>query len=111
MLSIRINDQALELSDDFSVSLNLKSPVFSSVGDYSFPFRIPSTDRNRSLLGWKNRVSSTSDIYETFPGSLCWNGSVIFSGNRFRPAGDPQHRFFRSPGHQPGALQLQPHLS
>lgn len=89
MLSILVNDQSLDLSEDFSVSLNLKSPIFSSVGDYSFPFRVPSTDRNRSILGWKNRITSTRDIYETFSGSLRWNGTTLFSGQvKVRSAGE-----------------------
>ena len=46
MLSILIADQSLDLSDDFSISLNLKSPIFNDVGDYSFPFKVPSTPRN-----------------------------------------------------------------
>ena len=80
MLSILIADQPLDLSDDFSVSLNLKSPIFNDVGDYSFPFKVPSTARNMSILGWKNRLSSTRSIYETFDGSIRWNGIVLFVG-------------------------------
>ncbi|MCX6248351.1 MAG: hypothetical protein NTW10_11515 [Bacteroidetes bacterium] len=80
MLSIVIADQPLDLSDDFSVSLNLKSPIFNEVGDYSFPFKVPSTSRNRSILGWKNRLASTQNIYEMFEGSIRWNGMILYSG-------------------------------
>ena len=80
MLSIQIADQPLDLSDDFSVSLNLKSPLFNDVGDYSFPFKVPSTPRNMSILGWKNRIASTQSVYDTFEGSIRWNGIVLYSG-------------------------------
>ena len=80
MLSIQIADQPLDLSDDFAVSLNLKSPLFNDVGDYSFPFKVPSTARNMSILGWKNRIASTRSIYETYQGSIRWNGMVLYTG-------------------------------
>ena len=80
MLSIQIADQSLDLSDDFSVSLNLKSPIFNDVGDYSFPFKVPSTARNMSILGWKNRLASKRSIYETYEGSIRWNGMVLYTG-------------------------------
>jgi len=89
MLSILIADQPLDLSDDFSVSLNLKSPLFNDVGDYSFPFKVPSTARNMSILGWKNRIASTRNIYETFDGSIRWNGMVLYAGQiRIKTASD-----------------------
>ncbi len=80
MLSLEINGIALDLPKEFSLTLNLKSPMFNDIGDYSFPFKIPSTDRNKSVLGWKHRIESVRDQYEYFDGCLLFNGSVIFSG-------------------------------
>jgi len=89
MLTILIADQPLDLSDDFSVSLNLKSPLFNDVGDYSFPFKVPSTVKNMAILGWKNRLASTRSIYETYDGSIRWNGMVLFVGQiRIKTASD-----------------------
>jgi hypothetical protein len=89
MLSILIGDQPLDLNDDFSVSLNLKSPIFNDVGDYSFPFKVPSTARNVSILGWKNRIASTRSIYEIFEGSIRWNGMVLYTGQiKIKTAGE-----------------------
>lgn len=89
MLSIVIADQHLDLSDDFSVSLNLKSPIFNDIGDYSFPFKVPSTARNMAILGWKNRIASTRSIYESFEGSIRWNGIILYSGQiRIKTASD-----------------------
>jgi len=80
MLSLEINGTALDLPKEFSLTLNLKSPMFNDIGDYSFPFKIPCTDRNKSILGWKHRIETTSNQYEVFDGCISFNGSVIFSG-------------------------------
>jgi hypothetical protein len=89
MLSILIADQPLDLSEDFSVSLSLKSALFNDVGDYSFPFKVPATARNMSILGWKNRIAATAGIYETYEDSFRWNGIVLYSGQIIiKSAGD-----------------------
>lgn len=80
MLTIHIADQQLDLQDDFSVALILKSPVFNDIGDYTFPFKIPSTIKNMSILGWKNRIASSGNIYEIYEGSIRWNGKIMFIG-------------------------------
>jgi hypothetical protein len=89
MLSILIADQPLDLNDDFSVSLNLKSPLFNDVGDYSFPFKVPVTSRNMAILGWKNRIAASRSIYETYTGSFRWNGIVLCTGQiKIKSAGE-----------------------
>jgi len=80
MLSLEINGTALDLPKEFSLTLNLKSPMFNDIGDYSFPFKIPSTDRNKSILGWKHRIETVRNQYEFFDGILLFSGTVIFSG-------------------------------
>ena len=80
MLSLEVNGIALDLPNEFSLTLNLKSPMFNDIGDYSFPFKLPSTDKNKSVLGWKHRIGSVNDQYEFYDGSLLFHGSVIFSG-------------------------------
>ncbi len=80
MLSLEVNGTALDLPKEFSLTLNLKSPMFNDIGDYSFPFKIPSTDVNKSVLGWKHRIESVRDQNEFYDGILLYDGSVIFSG-------------------------------
>jgi len=80
MLSLEVNGTTLDLPKEFSLTLNLKSPMFNDIGDYSFPFKIPTTDRNKAVLGWKHRLESVNNIYESYDGKLLFNGSVIFSG-------------------------------
>ncbi|MEI6898395.1 MAG: hypothetical protein WCL00_00840 [Bacteroidota bacterium] len=89
MLSILVDNQSLDLSADFSVSLNLKSPIFNDVGDYSFPFKVPATSKNKVILGWKNRIASSNSIYQTYDGRIQWNGMELYAGQiKIKVAGD-----------------------
>jgi hypothetical protein len=60
--------------------MNLKSPIFGEVGSYSYPFKLPNTPRNATLLGFKHRVENTGDVYETDQGMFLWNGLNLFQG-------------------------------
>ncbi len=81
MLSFKINNSPLSLPDDFSFTMNLKSPIFSDVGNYSYPFKIPYTPKAAILMGFRNRVENTGDPYRVDQGSFAWNGIDIFSGS------------------------------
>ena len=80
MLSLKIADQNVDLPDDFSFTMNLKSPVFGEVGSYSYPFRLPNTPRNATIMGFKHRVENTGDVYQTEQGMFLWNGLNLFEG-------------------------------
>lgn len=80
MLSIKIDGQPVDLQNDFSVTLNLKSPIFSDVGSYSYPFTIPCTTRNKIAFGFRHRVANTNSIYHEFEGEYLWNGKSLFFG-------------------------------
>ena len=80
MLSLKISDQNVDLPDDFSFTMNLKSPVFGEVGSYSYPFRIPNTPGNAILMGFRHRPENTGDVYGEGHGMFLWNGINIFQG-------------------------------
>jgi len=80
MLSIEVNGQSLDIAKDISISLSLKNPMFNEIGDFAFPFKLPASRRNKSILGWKSRIENTRDIHEQFPTSVLWNGIELFSG-------------------------------
>ncbi|MEI7723486.1 MAG: hypothetical protein WCK09_00420 [Bacteroidota bacterium] len=80
MLSLKLADQFVDLPDDFSFTMNLKSPIFGDVGSYSYPFRIPVTPRNARILEFVHRVESTADVYRSDPGMFLWNGLSLFQG-------------------------------
>jgi len=80
MLSLSIGGQLVELPQDFSLTMNLKSPIFSEVGSYSYPFKIPNSPRNSIRMGFRHRVASTGDPYRTDQGVFRWRGLNLFSG-------------------------------
>ena len=77
MISIYINDQALELGSDFSIIFNFKSPVFNETGSYSYPIKVPFTPRNAGILNFKHRVENTGDPWQEFPCKILINGRSI----------------------------------
>lgn len=81
MLRLKIAGQYVDLPNDFSFTMNMKSPVFNDIGSYSYPFKIPGTARNKSILGFMHRIENTSDPYQVFDGYVEWNGISLFSGS------------------------------
>ena len=93
MLSIEVNGIPLDLPNDFSVTLNLKSPLFNKIGDYSFPFKLPATPKNINILNWTHRVESNRDKSYTVPAVLLYSGQLIFSGSiRLKKASDDTYQ-------------------
>ena len=80
MLSIEIDGTPLDLSEDFSATFNFKSPLFNSIGDYSFPFKIPATPKNVGLLNWQHRIENNNDPNIYIPGTILYNGDPFFEG-------------------------------
>ncbi len=80
MLTIKINENPIEIQSDFSITMNLKSPIFNEPGSYSYPFKIPNTPRNSIQLGFRHRVSNTNNIFQEFSGAILWNGINLFTG-------------------------------
>ena len=80
MLSLNIDDRPVDLPNDFSFTMNLKSPVFSEIGSYSYPFRIPATPKNVITMGYRHRVENIGDPYMTQEGAFFWNGLQLFKG-------------------------------
>ncbi|MFZ4569741.1 MAG: hypothetical protein ACOYM0_01270 [Bacteroidales bacterium] len=81
MLSLLINNKSVELPSDFSLTMNLKSPIFGDVGSYSYPFRIPNTPRNAIAMGFRHRVPSIGDPYQVDQGVFRWKGLNLFGGS------------------------------
>ena len=80
MLGLQIDDKDLDLGDDFSFTMNLKNPMFNELGGYTYPFKIPNTPKNSSILGFRHRVQSTINVYGSNPGMFLWNGHPLFCG-------------------------------
>jgi hypothetical protein len=80
MIDIRIEGKSLELGPDFSIQIELASPLFTDVIGYSshsLKFRIPLTPRNRAIFDHADCVLSYSGI-ETY------NVDTYLAGQRWR---------------------------
>lgn len=80
MLSLKISDKNIDLPDDFSFTMNLKSPIFGEVGSYSYPFRIPGTPKNSIIFNFPHRVENTGHPFKDYQGRFEWNGVTLFCG-------------------------------
>jgi hypothetical protein len=81
MLTLMIDGVSVDLPNDFSMTMNLKSPIFGLLGSYSYPFRIPATPKNKALFGFLHRPENTGDHHQVRSGSFFWNGICIFHGS------------------------------
>jgi len=80
MLALIVSNQSLDIPDDLTISLVFHSPIFFNQGGYSYPFRIPSTHKNRNILNFIHRVESNSDKYQDFDCTVTWDGIIIHRG-------------------------------
>jgi hypothetical protein len=80
MLAFKLDNKFVDLPNDFSVTMNLKSPIFGDVGSYSYPFKIPASPRNDIILNFGRKVENTTDPYLIRQGEFTWNGLGLFSG-------------------------------
>ena len=80
MLALKIGDQSLDLNHDISITLKYASPIFNTIGDYTYPFKIPVTVRNVSILGFKHRIENTQSPYREYDAALEMNGVLLLRG-------------------------------
>ena len=80
MLTLSADGRLLDLPNDISITLKFASPIFNTIGDYSYPFKLPATPRNIEILGYKHRIESASDPFAVFDAIMEWNGTIIVQG-------------------------------
>lgn len=80
MLRLKIAGQYVDLPNDFSFTMNMKSPVFNDIGNFSYPFRIPATARNAIILAFPHRLPNTGNPYRDIDSRFEWNGITLFAG-------------------------------
>ena len=81
MLALKINGQSLDLSNDISITMNYSSPIFNTIGEHTYPFKLPATARNMSILNFKHRVENSSDSYQEFDAMLEYDGMLLIKGS------------------------------
>lgn len=80
MITLKVAGQSLEIPDDFSISLNGKSPVFNEMGSYTYPFKVKYTPRNAAILNFLNRPQNTRSIYKEFPAEIYYKNILWMQG-------------------------------
>jgi len=80
MLTIKADGQTIDLPEDFSITLNGKSPIFNDIGDFSYPCKVKYSLRNATIFKFLNRVECTSNPYHEFDGEVMWDGITIAAG-------------------------------
>jgi hypothetical protein len=80
MLALFVNDKSLNLTSDISITLKFASPIFNTIGDHTYPFKLPATALNVSILGFKHRIENSANPYQIFDATLEWNGILILKG-------------------------------
>jgi hypothetical protein len=81
MLQFKANGKILDLSSDFSITINKKNPFFSDDASFSYPFKLPNTDKNRSILGFRHRIENTANQYLMLPAEIILDGLLLFMGD------------------------------
>lgn len=80
MLEIKIENSMLDLGK-VNISFELISPVFNTMGSFSYPFTLPATDKNKSILGFSNRINTTTSKSscnaEIFLSGLLWKRGLL----------------------------------
>ncbi|MCX6266726.1 MAG: hypothetical protein NTW16_05125, partial [Bacteroidetes bacterium] len=81
MLSLLVNNQSLDLSADVSITLKFSSPIFNTIGDYTYPFKIPATSKNIAALGFVHRVENFGNVNKSYDAILLSDGITILKGS------------------------------
>lgn len=67
MISVKINNQFVDLFEDASLKYVFNSPAFSAdaiVGDFSYSMSFPLTDTNKQIFNWIDATDSYDDTVE-----------------------------------------------
>lgn len=80
MATISIKGEALDLPDNFAISIEETSPVFNDRGSQSLPATVPATPRNCRLTAFPMRLdTAVNPSYDMADGSVA-DGAYIRSG-------------------------------
>lgn len=77
-IKIWVNEELLDVPEDTQLTLKNSSPIFETEverGEYSYPFKLPLTQRNSKILGFPEQLTVTEEIF-TFNAELERLGSI-----------------------------------
>lgn len=77
-IKIWVNEQLLDVTEDTQLTLKSSSPFFETEierGEYTYPFKLPLTQRNSKILGFPEQLTVTEETF-TFNAELERLGSI-----------------------------------
>lgn len=74
MLEIRVDNERLDIGK-VSITFELLNPIFNDIGSFSYPFSLPATAKNKSLLQFPGRVNYSGNK-KSFAASVFLNGMI-----------------------------------
>ncbi len=81
MIGLKTNNGVwLDLSK-VSITFELLSPIFNTIGSFSYPFTLPATAKNKRALGFPNRINVMYPVANTVSISIYIKGGFWKSGN------------------------------
>ena len=83
MIKLLINNQELQLPEDFSLSIQYNSGVFDFeeiAGSFSLPFSMQNTDVNNKILNFPHSLSVENQVKQIFNADLFFNNVLLHSG-------------------------------
>lgn len=85
-VSIVINGQTLELSDNENLGLRINNLIFdptkisSEQAEYSFTFKVPITPTNIKIFDWANVLEKNNKFNKLYTATVYGDGHIIFKG-------------------------------
>jgi hypothetical protein len=83
-MMIRVNDDILEFNDSIEVDKNIKlfDDIEEATGDFSYAFTIPSTAKNRRLLGLTSPDAVNKSVYQYLEADILGDdGIALYKGS------------------------------
>lgn len=79
-MNIKIGNEALDMKEGFSISIEENSPIFNDEGSQSISASVPDTPRNRRIFRFPGRLDTASDPNNPRLEGLLTDGAYIRKG-------------------------------
>lgn len=80
MLRVYINNSEAEISDNISIPLKLKNPLFNHIGSHSLSFSLPNSIVNAKIFGYPYNIARSLNLDKDYTVRLEFDGINFFSG-------------------------------
>lgn len=81
MLEIKKDGYTFDLFPGTTINMEISNPIFDDdiiKGNYSFPFKLPLSDRNKFLLNYPDNIASPVSLQDSYTVDIYLDGWVLF---------------------------------